>query len=53
MPHSEERYLDDIVEACSRIGVYTVGLSFKGFTSATIVLDAVAHCLEWIGESVR
>ncbi len=53
MPHSEDKYLHDIVEACSRIHIYTVGLSFNGFSSTDIVLDAVARCLEWIGETVR
>jgi uncharacterized protein with HEPN domain len=53
MPHSEEKYLHDIVDACNRIDTYTVGLSFDGFSSALIVFDAVARCLEWIGESVR
>lgn len=53
MPHSEDRYLHDIVEACSRIHIYTVDLSFEAFSSTTIVLDAVERCLELIGEAVR
>ena len=53
MPHSEDRYLDDIVDLCGRIEVYTIGLSFNGFFSAGVVIDAVERCLELIGESVR
>jgi len=53
MPHSEDKYLHDIVDACNRIDTYTVGLSYNGFSSTLIVLDAVSRCLEWIGESVR
>ena len=43
-------YLDDILEAVSRIDSYTSGLTPKKFSSDSKTLDAVVRNLEIVGE---
>lgn len=53
MPRNAERYLFDIVEACTRIGLYTAGSTFDGYNSTPQMRDAVERCLEIVGEAIR
>jgi uncharacterized protein with HEPN domain len=46
-------YLDDIVEACDKVGRYTLGLTFEQFRNTEIVVDAVTRNLELIGEASK
>ena len=46
-------YLDDILEAASRIQAYTTGLTSKQFSSDLKTLDAVVRNLEIIGEAIK
>lgn len=46
-------YLEDILEAISRIEEYTQGLSFEEFAKNNLVIDAVVRNLEIIGEACR
>ena len=46
-------YLDDMVEACRRIGQYTKGLSRAELVNGTMVHDAVLRNLEVLGEAAK
>ena len=46
-------YLDDILEAVSRIQSYTSGLDHTRFSSDLKTLDAVVRNLEIIGEAIK
>jgi len=51
MPRDPRLYLDDILEAISRIQEYTLGLDYSEFTEDTKTQDAVVRNLEIIGEA--
>ena len=53
MPRDYKVYLDDILEASSRIRDYTSGLTLDEFKDDTKTLDAVVRNLEVIGETVK
>jgi len=53
MPRDYKVYLDDILEASSRIRDYTSGLTLDEFKDDTKTLDAVVRNLEVIGEAVK
>ncbi|WP_258083704.1 HepT-like ribonuclease domain-containing protein [Thermococcus thermotolerans] len=46
-------YVEDILEAISRIEEYTEGMSLEEFKAERIVIDAVIRNLEIIGEACR
>jgi uncharacterized protein with HEPN domain len=46
-------YLEDVIEAITKIRGYTAGLSFEQFSTDAKVVDAVTRNLEVIGEAVR
>lgn len=46
-------YLDDMVEACRRIGRYTEGLSRAELVNGTMAHDAVLRNLEVLGEAAK
>ncbi|CAD5245033.1 HepT-like ribonuclease domain-containing protein [Thermococcus camini] len=46
-------YIEDILEAISRIEEYTKGISFEKFRAEKIAIDAVVRNLEIIGEACR
>ena len=46
-------YLDDMIEACRRIGQYTQGLSRATLVSGTMPHDAVLRNLEVLGEAAK
>ncbi|WP_396627479.1 DUF86 domain-containing protein [Luteitalea sp.] len=46
-------YLDDMVEACRRIGQYTEGLSRAELVNGTMAHDAVLRNLEVLGEAAK
>jgi uncharacterized protein with HEPN domain len=46
-------YLRHILEAISRIGKYTSGMSEEGFSSSNLVQDAVIRNIEIMGEAAR
>ena len=53
MPRDYKVYLDDILEASTKIRDYTSGLTLEGFRSDTKTLDAVVRNLEVIGEAAK
>jgi len=53
MPRDYRVYLDDILEATSRIRLYAAGLSLEELREDTRTLDAVVRNLEVIGEAVK
>jgi hypothetical protein len=46
-------YLDDMIEACRRIGQYTDGLGRAQLVSDTMAHDAVLRNLEVLGEAAK
>ncbi len=46
-------FLDDIVEACSKISRYTSGFSLEQFRDDEKTIDAVIRNLEIIGEAAK
>ncbi|WP_240921928.1 DUF86 domain-containing protein [Thermococcus sp. ES12] len=46
-------YIEDILEAITRIEEYTSGMSLEEFRGNRMVLDAVVRNLEIIGEACR
>lgn len=46
-------YIEDILEAISKIERYTSGLDFDRFTENEMVVDAVIRNLEIIGEEAQ
>ena len=53
MPRDYRVYLEDMLEAASRIQVYTSGLTHTGFSGDLKTLDAVVRNLEIIGEAIK
>ena len=53
MPRDYKVYLDDILEASTKIRNYTSGLTLEGFKNDTKTLDAVVRNLEVIGEAAK
>lgn len=53
MPRDYRVYLDDILEAGSRIQSYTSGLTRARFSGDLKTLDAVVRNLEIIGEAIK
>ena len=48
-----EVYLDDILEAIAKIEEYTKSLSYRDFSTNSLITDAVIRNLEIIGEAVK
>jgi len=46
-------YLEDILECCRRIKLYTADLSIDEFVEDNLVYDAVLRNIEIIGEAVK
>ena len=46
-------YLDDILEAVTKIERYTRGMSFEKLKKDSLVLDGIARNLEIIGEAAK
>lgn len=46
-------YLQDIIDACSKVREYTKGLDFDGFMNDDRTVDAVVRNLEIVGEAVK
>jgi uncharacterized protein with HEPN domain len=53
MPRDYKQYLQDILEACGKIEVYTSGYTFESFKSGSKTFDAVLRNLEIIGEAAK
>lgn len=53
MPRDYKVYLEDILEAISKISRYTVGQSQEAFSGDERTLDAVVRNLEIIGEAIK
>ena len=53
MPRDIRVHLEDILEACKRVGNYTSGLSLEQFRADQKTLDAVVRNLEVIGEAAK
>jgi len=46
-------YLEDILDAIEKINAYTEGISFEQLCQQGMLLDAVLHNLEIIGEAAK
>jgi uncharacterized protein with HEPN domain len=46
-------FLDDIVEACVKVGKYSAGLTLEQFRQDEKTIDAVVRNLEIIGEAAK
>ncbi len=46
-------YLEDTIEACDKILLYTKGTSFDEFKSDSMLFDAVVRNIEIIGEAAK
>lgn len=46
-------FLDDLVEASTRILEYSNGMTFEGFVSNKMAYDAILRNLEIIGEAAK
>jgi uncharacterized protein with HEPN domain len=46
-------YLEDIVDVCRKIELYTAGLTFAEFEADQKTIDAVVRNIEIIGEAAR
>jgi uncharacterized protein with HEPN domain len=53
MPKDYRLFLEDILDAIEKIGIYTRGLTFPNFTTDTKTFDAVVRNLEIIGEATK
>ena len=53
MPRDYKVYLEDILEAVSKIRQFTAGLTLASFSQDAKTLDAVIRNLEIIGEAVK
>lgn len=53
MPRDYQLQLEDILDAVSRIRLYTQGMSYNEFASDIKTQDAVVRNLEVIGEAAR
>jgi len=50
---SEEHHLDDLIEACKRIILYTADMTFDDFSEDERTVDAVLRNIIVIGEAVN
>jgi uncharacterized protein with HEPN domain len=53
MPRDSKLYLEDIRQAIDKIEVYTRQVSFNDLQQNSMLLDAVLHNLEIIGEAAK
>ena len=53
MSRDHRLYLEDILEACTRIARYTQGFAFDQFVTDNLVYDAVLRNIEVIGEAAK
>ncbi len=53
MPRDYRLYLEDMLEAITRIGRYTSGVDFATFSTDEMRIDAVVRNLELIGEAAK
>ena len=53
MPRDFEVYLEDILQAISKIRNYTAGVTRKSFAQDSMRIDAVVRNLEIIGEAAK
>lgn len=53
MPRDSRLYLDDILESCRKIRMYTEGMSFHEFEADPKTQDAVIRNFEVIGEAAN
>ncbi len=53
MPRDYKVYLDDILDAITKIRDYTSGMNLEGLKNDSKTLDAVVRNLEVIGERPR
>ena len=53
MPRDIKLYLEDILVAIEKINAYTDGTTFDQISQRGILLDAVLHNLEIIGEAAK
>jgi len=53
MPKDSRVYLEDIIEAITKIEKYMGNLTFEEFRKNELVIDAVIRNLEIIGEAVK
>jgi len=53
VPRDVRVQLEDIVEACTRINIYTSDMSLEHFRSDQKTIDAVVRNLEVIGEAAK
>ena len=52
-PRDWRLFVDDMLEAITKINRYTTGTSFEGFSQDERTVDAVVRNLEIIGEAAR
>lgn len=52
-PRDWRLFVDDMLEAITKINRYTTGTSFEGFSQDERTIDAVVRNLEIIGEAAR
>lgn len=50
---SAQVYLDDILEAITKIQRYTEGMNMQSFSASSLVIDAVIRNIEVIGEAAK
>jgi len=53
VPRDGAVFLDDIVEACEKVGRYTVGMTLENFRQDERTIDAVVRNLEILGEAAK
>jgi uncharacterized protein with HEPN domain len=53
MPRDYKLYLEDLLEAITKIEIYTEDTSFEDFKNNSLLVDAVLHNLEIIGEAAK
>ena|SRR5258706_14221049 len=53
MQRDTNLYLEDIIDACSKIDLYTKDLTFAEFEADPKTVDAVVRNIEIIGEAAR
>jgi uncharacterized protein with HEPN domain len=53
MPRDYNLYLEDILEAVDKIETYTRSIAFQKFQENSMLVDAVLHNLEIIGEAAK
>lgn len=53
MPRDYKLYLEDILSAIEKIEAYTQGVSFEQMQQQGMLVDAILHNLEIIGEAAK